>query len=197
MDVADIGTDDALRILGPIWLSKTATAAQVRARVERVLDWAIARQYRTAANPARWRGHLDTMLAGAAKVAPVTGQTRRHSPTIKFWGLNTFKVGFTRYPYTSPAFLPTHLQVRYRAHSKARYWARGERLPRWDSHPLKYAALPGRTVLGIPKNFPLRMRLPEEPSVRDNISDNAPYKKRNHSLAFSTKPGLIRIDINR
>ena len=32
------------------------------------------------------------------------GQTRRHSPTIKFSGLNTFKVGFTRYPYTSPAF---------------------------------------------------------------------------------------------
>jgi hypothetical protein len=53
------------------------------------------------------------------------GQTRRHSPTIKFSGLNTFKVGFTRYPYTSPAFVPTHLHARYRAHSKARYWARG------------------------------------------------------------------------
>jgi hypothetical protein len=53
------------------------------------------------------------------------GQARRHSPTINFSGLNTFKVGFTRYPYTSPAFVPTHLRARYRAHRKGRYWARG------------------------------------------------------------------------
>jgi hypothetical protein len=29
--------------------------------------------------------------------------------------------------------------------NKARYWARGSRLPRRDSHPLEHAALPGRT----------------------------------------------------
>jgi len=52
------------------------------------------------------------------------GQNRRHSPT-QFSGLNTFKVGFTRYLYTSPAFVPTHQPTRYRANRKARYWARG------------------------------------------------------------------------
>jgi hypothetical protein len=52
------------------------------------------------------------------------GQNRRHSPT-QFSGLNTFKVGFTRYLYTSPTFVPTHQPTRYQANRKARYWARG------------------------------------------------------------------------
>lgn len=77
------------------------------------------------------------------------GQTRRHSPTINFSGLNTFKVGSTRYLCTSPAFVPTHRCVCYQPHRKARYWARGARLPRRDSHPLEHAALPGRTVPGF------------------------------------------------
>jgi hypothetical protein len=47
------------------------------------------------------------------------------TPTINFSGFNTFRVGYTRYRSTSPTFVPTHLRARYRAHSKARYWARG------------------------------------------------------------------------
>ena len=73
------------------------------------------------------------------------GQTRRHSPTTKFSGLNTFRVGSTRYLCTSPAFAPTHRHDCYHPRRKARYWARGARLPRRDSHPLEHAALPGRT----------------------------------------------------
>jgi hypothetical protein len=34
-------------------------------------------------------------------------------------------VCITRYPCTSPAVAPTHLQAYYQAHSKARYWTRG------------------------------------------------------------------------
>ncbi len=44
-------------------------------------------------------------LRGPGCCLPV-GQTRRHSPT-HFSGLYTFKVGITRYPCTSPAFVPT------------------------------------------------------------------------------------------
>jgi hypothetical protein len=73
------------------------------------------------------------------------GQTRRHSRP-KFSGLNTFKVGSTRDLCTSPAFVPTHRRTCYQTHRKARYWARGARLPRRDFHPLEHAALPGRTV---------------------------------------------------
>ncbi len=67
-----------------------------------------------------------------------------HQP--KFSGLNTFRVGFTRYLCTSPAHQPKHRRACYQSRRKARYWARGSRLPRRDSHPLEHAALPGRTV---------------------------------------------------
>jgi len=68
----------------------------------------------------------------------------------KLSGLNTFRVGFTRYLCTSPAFVPTHRLVCYQKRRKARYWARGSRLPRRDSHPLEHAALPGRTDPFLP-----------------------------------------------
>jgi len=38
----------------------------VRARIEAVLDYAKARNYRDGDNPARWKGHLETLLAEAA-----------------------------------------------------------------------------------------------------------------------------------
>jgi integrase len=65
------GTDLLMRILEPIWYSKTETASRVRGRVESILDWAQARGYRDGENPARWKGHLDKLLPARSKVAPV------------------------------------------------------------------------------------------------------------------------------
>jgi hypothetical protein len=84
------------------------------------------------------------------------GQTRRHSPT-KIFGAQHLQGRLTRYLCTSPAFVPTHRRACYQSRRKARYWARGSRLPRRDSHPLEHAALPGRTVPVFPyyKDFML------------------------------------------
>ena len=60
--VAEVGTDDVLEILRPIWNVKPETAAQIRERIERVLDAAKAQGMRTAENPARWKGHLKFLL---------------------------------------------------------------------------------------------------------------------------------------
>ena len=60
--IAEIGTDDVLSVLQPIWTTKAETASRVRGRIERVLDAARARGLRTGENPARWRGHLDHLL---------------------------------------------------------------------------------------------------------------------------------------
>jgi hypothetical protein len=35
----------------------------VRGRIEHVLDWATVHKYRTGDNPARWKGHLQKLLA--------------------------------------------------------------------------------------------------------------------------------------
>ena len=69
--VRDIDTACVLRIIEPIWTSKTETASRVRGRIESVLDWAKVRGYRTGDNPARWKGHLDHLLSARKEVAAV------------------------------------------------------------------------------------------------------------------------------
>jgi integrase len=70
-----VGTvEDAhiIKILQPIWTTKTETASRVRGRIEKVLDRARALKLRTGENPAKWKGHLDQLLPARSTVAPVT-----------------------------------------------------------------------------------------------------------------------------
>lgn len=68
LPVAAIDTALVVKVLEPIWTKKNETASRLRGRMESVLDWAKVRGYRTGENPARWRGHLDKILAAPAKV---------------------------------------------------------------------------------------------------------------------------------
>jgi len=70
-DVRSIETNDVLAVLNPIWTAKPETASRVRQRIEAVLDYATALGKREGANPARWRGHLDQVLAQPNKVRAV------------------------------------------------------------------------------------------------------------------------------
>ncbi|ANK80279.1 MAG: integrase [Rhizobiales bacterium NRL2] len=70
-DVAEISMSDVLRVLDPIWLTKTVTATRVRGRIEKILDWARVRGHRVGENPARWRGNLETQLAPPNRVRRV------------------------------------------------------------------------------------------------------------------------------
>jgi integrase len=67
--VDHVTTQDVLNVLQPIWQSKPETASRLRGRIERVLDAAKARGFRTGENPARWRGHLDAILPKPRKLA--------------------------------------------------------------------------------------------------------------------------------
>ena len=58
-------------LLKTIWIEKTETATRVRARIEAVLDWAIAGKYRDGPNPARWKGNLDKRLPKPGRVSEV------------------------------------------------------------------------------------------------------------------------------
>ncbi len=64
----DIGTNDVMRILKPIWAEKTETASRVRERIERVINAAIAGGLRQNRNPASWRGHLQFLLPAPSKM---------------------------------------------------------------------------------------------------------------------------------
>jgi integrase len=69
--VGEVDTALVVKALEPIWLAKTETATRLRGRIEAILDWATVSKFRTGDNPARWRGHLEFLLANPNKVAPV------------------------------------------------------------------------------------------------------------------------------
>ena len=68
IDVSKIGLPEVLKVLEPIWKTKTETASRLRGRIQVVLDWAAVRGHRDGANPARWKGHLDQILPAPAKL---------------------------------------------------------------------------------------------------------------------------------
>ncbi len=85
LPVQSIDTALVLKILEPIWSSKSETAGRLRGRVEAVLDWATARGYRQGENPACWRGHLDKLLPARGKLRMV-----RHHAALPYHELPAF-----------------------------------------------------------------------------------------------------------
>jgi len=75
MQVGEIELGHITKILEPIWTTKTETASRLRGRIESVLDWATVHGFREGENPARWKGHLDKILAKPSKVS----QVRHHA----------------------------------------------------------------------------------------------------------------------
>ncbi|MBD0272275.1 MAG: DUF4102 domain-containing protein, partial [Acetobacteraceae bacterium] len=69
--VAEVATAHVMTVLEPIWTAKPETASRLRGRIEAVLDYATAREWRRGENPARWRGHLARLLPARGRVARV------------------------------------------------------------------------------------------------------------------------------
>lgn len=85
LSVADIDKGLVLEVLEPIWTAKAETASRLRGRIEAVLDWATAREYRSGNNPARWKGHLEKLLPKRSKVAAV-----QHHPALPYARIGVF-----------------------------------------------------------------------------------------------------------
>lgn len=88
--IGDVGvdaikTEEIIKILSPIWSSKTETAKRLQGRIENILDYAAAHRYRESTNPARWRGHLDKLLARPSRVKKV-----QHHPAMPYDQLPDF-----------------------------------------------------------------------------------------------------------
>jgi integrase len=85
LDVKSIDTGLIIKCLEQIWLTKNETAGRVRGRIESILDWATVHEYREGVNPARWRGHLDKLLAKQSKV-----QKTEHHKALPYAEINEF-----------------------------------------------------------------------------------------------------------
>ncbi|WP_425416138.1 tyrosine-type recombinase/integrase [Oricola indica] len=70
--VSEITFADVLHVLKPIWTEKPETATRLRGRIERVLNYAKVKGWRTGENPAVWRGNLDNVLPKRRKRETVT-----------------------------------------------------------------------------------------------------------------------------
>lgn len=83
--VSDIVTGHVMDVLRPIWNEKPETATRLRGRIEAVLDYATPLEWRSGPNPARWKGHLASMLPARAKVAAV-----EHQPALPWTRMGDF-----------------------------------------------------------------------------------------------------------
>lgn len=68
-ELAEIDTAAVLQVLQPLWARTPETALRLRGRIEAVLDFAKAQGWRTGENCARWKGHLENILARRPKLA--------------------------------------------------------------------------------------------------------------------------------
>jgi integrase len=93
LPVSKVDTTHIMRILSPIWTTKTETATRVRGRIEKVLDWAKVQGYRTGDNPAIWRGHLSEALPKPSKVA-----TEEHHAALPWADIAAFMVALQAMP---------------------------------------------------------------------------------------------------
>lgn len=87
LPVAAIDTALVMKALNPIWTEKTETASRLRGRIESILGWATTSGYRQGDNPARWRGHLQNLLAAPEKVRKV-----EHHPALPWREIGGFMV---------------------------------------------------------------------------------------------------------
>ena len=85
MPVDNIDTQHILKVLKPIWNTKTETASRVRGRIELILDYAEVQKWRTGSNPARWKGHLKSILPSPQKIIEV-----KHHKAMPYEELPTF-----------------------------------------------------------------------------------------------------------
>ncbi|MEG9524290.1 MAG: integrase arm-type DNA-binding domain-containing protein [Hyphomicrobiales bacterium] len=118
MPVAEIGTDDVLAVLRPMWHEKAETARRIRGRIERVLDAARAGGHRAGENPARWRGHLDVLLPQSRKL------TRGHHKAMPYAAVPAFyaAVSAGRTSFSSLALLFTILTAARSGETRGLTW---------------------------------------------------------------------------
>jgi integrase len=78
--VHEINESDVLRVLRPIWKTRTRTASMVRGRIQRVIGWSVVNRYREKGlNPAIWDDNIEHSLPAPKKVT----KTKNH-PMLDF-----------------------------------------------------------------------------------------------------------------
>lgn len=101
--VGSIGREDVLAVLSPIWLKKPETASRVRGRMQRILDFATAKSWRSddLRNPAEYDERLKSMLPEMPKRTVRV----RHHPAMSWQEVPDFIAALRQRPAVSARLL--------------------------------------------------------------------------------------------
>jgi integrase len=87
LPIQSIDTTLVMKILDPIWSTKTETAGRIRGRIETVINSAKAHEEYVGENPARWKGHLENLLPKRSKIR---GTRKKSHPALPYAELPAF-----------------------------------------------------------------------------------------------------------
>ena len=82
--LSDVDTEKVLKVLRPLWSTTSDTARKVRGRIEALIDAAKAQNLFQGDNPARWKGHLKSVLPLKPKLA------NGHHPALPYDDIGAF-----------------------------------------------------------------------------------------------------------
>jgi integrase len=85
LPVAAVDTALVMQCMEPIWQAKSATANNVRRRIEGIWNWGKSKGYCAGENPARWVGHLQHQLKASKK-------TTKHHAAMPYLAVGQFMV---------------------------------------------------------------------------------------------------------
>lgn len=77
--IDSITQSDILKVVEPIWETKTDTAYRVLGRLERIIEYATFIGLYNKPNPARWKGNIDMLLPPPSKIKP---PKHHEAPTV-------------------------------------------------------------------------------------------------------------------
>lgn len=96
LEPKDIDTGLVVKVLEPIWTTKSETATRIRQRIEAVMGWASAHKLTSGENPARLVNHLENLLTTIPKAKRV-----KHHPAVPYEQINTFVTALHNRPSAS------------------------------------------------------------------------------------------------
>src|SRR5262249_25462476 len=73
-------------VMRPLWSKQPDLALRLRERIEQILDWAKAEEYRDGENPARWKGNLKYRLGAL----PKKSERVQHMPALPYEDIPAF-----------------------------------------------------------------------------------------------------------
>ncbi|QRM27376.1 site-specific integrase [Microvirga sp. VF16] len=188
--VAEVGTEDVLKVLKPLWAAKPETGSRLRGRIERVLDFARARGQRVGENPARWRGHLDALLPKRAKL------TRGHHAAMPFDEVPAFMASLREREGIAPRALEFAILTAARS---------GEVLgARWDEINLDarlWTVPAARMKGGRPHRVPLSdraveiLRQMEQAQISEFVFPGLKHKRPLSGMALEMVLRRMKVDV--